>query len=181
VVTFPASLADDGRAPLAFNMSVPLDGLHGAVAARETPAQVAGRQRRGWAEAPVCAVGPRRRGQVDAGAQVRCGTSCCSLRRGAGRGWRSTTCPPADDELERAGLRWLMGGFPWAHGRTIITTREAEWVQQGEGLSGSERDRSATLRLVRRGLAHDAKVRQVSAGPLLLRPRGACPSATWTT
>jgi hypothetical protein len=39
---------------------------------------------------------------------------------------------PADDELERAGLGWLMGGFPWAHGRTIITTRAAEWVQQGE-------------------------------------------------
>ena len=39
---------------------------------------------------------------------------------------------PADDELERAGLGWLMGGFPWAHGRTIITTRATEWVQQGE-------------------------------------------------
>jgi hypothetical protein len=39
---------------------------------------------------------------------------------------------PADDELERAGLGWLIGGFPWTHGRTIITTREAEWVQQGE-------------------------------------------------
>ena len=39
---------------------------------------------------------------------------------------------PADDELERAGLGWLMGGFPWAHGRTIITTRAGEWVQQGE-------------------------------------------------
>ena len=38
---------------------------------------------------------------------------------------------PADDELERAGLGWLMGGFPWAHGRTIITTRATEWVQQG--------------------------------------------------
>ena len=25
-----------------------------------------------------------------------------------------------------------MGGFPWAHGRTIITTRATEWVQQGE-------------------------------------------------
>ena len=25
-----------------------------------------------------------------------------------------------------------MGGFPWAHGRTIITTRAAEWEQQGE-------------------------------------------------
>jgi hypothetical protein len=36
------------------------------------------------------------------------------------------------------------------------------------GLSGSERDRCATLRLVRRGLAHDAKVWQVSAGLLLL-------------
>ncbi len=39
---------------------------------------------------------------------------------------------PADDELERAGLGWLMGAFPWAHGRSIITTRAAEWVQQGE-------------------------------------------------
>ena len=39
---------------------------------------------------------------------------------------------PADDELERAGLGWLMGGFPWAHGRTIITTRATEWEQQGE-------------------------------------------------
>jgi tetratricopeptide (TPR) repeat protein len=39
---------------------------------------------------------------------------------------------PADDELERAGLGWLMGGFPWAHGRSIITTRAAEWVHQGE-------------------------------------------------
>ena len=28
---------------------------------------------------------------------------------------------PADDELERAGLGWLMDGFPWAHGRTIIS------------------------------------------------------------
>ena len=28
---------------------------------------------------------------------------------------------PADDELERAGLGWLMGGFSWAHGRTIIS------------------------------------------------------------
>ena len=26
---------------------------------------------------------------------------------------------------------WLTGRFPWAHGRTIITTR-AEWVQQRE-------------------------------------------------
>jgi tetratricopeptide (TPR) repeat protein len=39
---------------------------------------------------------------------------------------------PADDELARAGLGWLMGGFPWAHGRTIITTRAAEWVQDEE-------------------------------------------------
>ena len=105
-----------------------------AVTARETLAQVAGRQRRGVEEAQVCAVGPRRRGQVHAGAQVCCGTgrarrrvaaagvqaigfeqytgqldalgkssgrapctplrrrdSCCSLRRGAGRGWRSST------------------------------------------------------------------------------------------
>jgi hypothetical protein len=41
----------------------------------------------------------------------------------------------------------------------------------GGGLSGSERDRSAILRLVRRGLAHDAKVRQVPAGLLLLDRR----------
>jgi hypothetical protein len=40
-------------------------------------------------------------------------------------------------------------------------------VEGGE-LSGSARHRSATLRLVRRGLTHDAKVRQVYAGPLLL-------------
>ena len=39
---------------------------------------------------------------------------------------------PADDGLERAGLGWLMGGFPWAHWRTIITTRAAEWMQQDE-------------------------------------------------
>ncbi len=46
----------------------------------------------------------------------------------------------ADDELERATLEWLMGGFPWAHGRTIIKTRAAEWVQQG----GDSREVSAT-------------------------------------
>jgi hypothetical protein len=39
---------------------------------------------------------------------------------------------PADDELERAGLGWLMGGFPWAHGRTIITTRATQWVVSRE-------------------------------------------------
>ncbi len=45
----------------------------------------------------------------------------------------------------------------------------AEWVQQGEdSREGSERERSAILQLVRRGLAHDAKVRQVPAGLLLL-------------
>ncbi len=97
----------------------------------------------------MCAVGARRRGQVDAGAQERCGkgreatgdcsrcsvcrlrrsrttrgcstrcwarapgrrhrtrryvggsTSCCSLRRGAGRGWRSSDDLPADDEPRR--------------------------------------------------------------------------------
>jgi hypothetical protein len=42
----------------------------------------------------------------------------------------------------------------------------------GGGLSGSERDRSAALRLVLRELAHDAKVRQVSAGLLLLDRTG---------
>jgi tetratricopeptide (TPR) repeat protein len=39
---------------------------------------------------------------------------------------------PAENELERAGLGWLMGEFPWSHGRTIITTRSAEWVLQRE-------------------------------------------------
>ncbi len=29
---------------------------------------------------------------------------------------------PADDELERAGLGWLMGGFPWAHGYWCVHT-----------------------------------------------------------
>ncbi len=53
------------------------------------------------------------------------------LEQGVAGGARRPATP-ADDELERVGLGWLMGGFPWAHGRTIITTRAAEWVQQGE-------------------------------------------------
>ena len=39
---------------------------------------------------------------------------------------------PAPAELEEAGLGWLAGDFPWAHGRTIITTRAGEWVQDAE-------------------------------------------------
>jgi len=38
---------------------------------------------------------------------------------------------PSDAEMEGAGVRWLLDEFPWAHGRTIITTRAAEWVQEG--------------------------------------------------
>jgi hypothetical protein len=59
-------------------------------------------------------------------------TSCCSLGRGARLAVLYDLPAPADDKLERAGLGLLMGGFPWAHGRTIITTRAAAWVQQGE-------------------------------------------------
>jgi hypothetical protein len=63
---------------------------------------------------------------------------------------------PADNELERAGLGWLMGWFPWVNGQTIIMTMSAEWVQQGE----DSREviltmLSATLQLVWCGLAHD--------------------------
>jgi len=66
---------NDGRGGPARLQRVGAVGLAaGADAAREIPAQVAGRQRRGWAEAQVRAVGPLRRGQVDAGAEVRCGT-----------------------------------------------------------------------------------------------------------
>ena len=39
---------------------------------------------------------------------------------------------PAPAELEEAGLGWIAGEFPWAHGRTIITTRAEEWVQDAE-------------------------------------------------
>ena len=68
---------------------------------------------------------------------------------------------PADDELERAGLGWLMGGFPWAHGRTIITTRATEWVQQGE----DSREVSAT------DLQH---CDWCGAGSLMMLKCGAC-------
>jgi len=48
------------------------------------------------------------------------------------RAWLAvlTTCRRPTTSWRGPG--WLMGGFPWAHGRTIITTRAAEWVQQGE-------------------------------------------------
>jgi hypothetical protein len=122
-------------------------------------------------------------------------TSCCSLRLGAGRGWWSSTT--------RAGRRRAgEGRARVADGRVSV----GAWADHhhdaggrvgaaGGGLSGSERDRSATLRLVRRGLAHDAKVWQVSAGlttarSTVKRPCGAntkscaacaCPSVTWKT
>ena len=38
----------------------------------------------------------------------------------------------APAEMEGAGLGWMLGEFPWAHGRTIITTRAAEWAQEEE-------------------------------------------------
>ena len=50
---------------------------------------------------------------------------------------------PADDELERAGLGWLMGGFPWAHGRTI-----RNYGRNGMGRFGS----AALCGRARRGL-----------------------------
>ena len=39
---------------------------------------------------------------------------------------------PAPSEMEGAGLGWLLGEFPWRHGRTIITTRSAAWEQEEE-------------------------------------------------
>ena len=39
---------------------------------------------------------------------------------------------PAPSELEKAGLGWVLEEFPWAHGRTIITTRSGEWVEEDE-------------------------------------------------
>ena len=142
--TSRASLAAmEEAAPLAFNVSVPSDGLQGRSDVGETHPCTSGwtvARRRGegmfcgapeawasrhatWALAALPRAAPR-------GCSTRCCarapegrrrtrrcvggfTSCCSVRRGAGRGWRSTTCPPpADDELERAGLGWLIGGFP---------------------------------------------------------------------
>ena len=40
---------------------------------------------------------------------------------------------PLQADMEGAGLGWIQGEFPWSHGRTIITTRAAEWVQEAEG------------------------------------------------
>ena len=39
---------------------------------------------------------------------------------------------PAPSELEKAGLGWVLEEFPWAHGRTIITTHSGEWVGEDE-------------------------------------------------
>ena len=39
---------------------------------------------------------------------------------------------PSPAEMEGAGLGWLLGEFPWRHGRTIITTRAAAWEQEEE-------------------------------------------------
>ena len=35
---------------------------------------------------------------------------------------------PAPEAMEEAGLEFLLEEFPWAHGRTVITTRAAEWT-----------------------------------------------------
>ena len=40
--------------------------------------------------------------------------------------------PPAAQPMEEAGLDWLVDEFPWEHGRTIITTRAAEWAEDAE-------------------------------------------------
>jgi hypothetical protein len=86
---------------------------------------------------------------------------------------------PADDELERA------------HGRTIITTREAEWVQQGEDsrevsvtdLQYCDWCGAGSLTMLKCGKCRpvyycsiDVK-RQRGAGI----KSGACSSATWKT
>ena len=34
--------------------------------------------------------------------------------------------------MEEAGLDWLVDEFPWEHGRTVITTRAAEWAEDAE-------------------------------------------------
>ena len=39
---------------------------------------------------------------------------------------------PAPAELEEAGLGWMAVEFAWQHGRTVITTRAGEWVQDAE-------------------------------------------------
>ena len=65
----------------------------------------AGCSRRCWARAPG-----RRRTRRCAGGF----TSCCSLRRGAGRGWRSPTTCASRRRAGEGRLGWLMGGFPWA-------------------------------------------------------------------
>lgn len=54
-------------------------------------------------------------------------------------------------------------------------TKEGRVVRERD----SERDRSAALRLVRRGLAHDAKVQQVSAVLLLLDRTGQLSANGW--
>jgi len=69
------AMVEARRGPHAFNVSVPSDGLKGRPRPEKpTCAQVLGWRRRAGEECQVCGVGPRRRWQVDAGAQVRCGT-----------------------------------------------------------------------------------------------------------
>ena len=46
--------------------------------------------------------------------------------------------PPFAQAMEEAGLDWLIGDFPWAHGRAIITTRAAEWAENAD-LPGAAR------------------------------------------
>ena len=43
---------------------------------------------------------------------------------------------PFEYTLEEAGLDWMREEFPWAHGRSVITARAAEWMQD-EALCGS--------------------------------------------
>ena len=42
---------------------------------------------------------------------------------------------PSPETMEDGGLGWLLEEFPWAHGRTMITTRAAAWTQDGSIVS----------------------------------------------
>ena len=124
-------------------------------------------------------------------------TSCCCLRRGAGHGWRSSR--PVRPGRRRAGEgRARVADGQVAVGGQSSRRGRPNGCSRGRALGKSqsemrERDRSVTLRLVRRGLAHDAKVRRVPAGLLLLdrlskgraeqTQSRVCvrPSATWKT
>ena len=71
---------------------------------------------------------------------------------------------PAPSELEKAGLGWVLEEFPWAHGRTIITTRSGEWVEEDE----DSREVTEADRRMCDKCGQDAKVRQVPKSLLLL-------------